>query len=275
MRLNNSHILYELPIMTTVLKRNKWEIWRDVIFALFAREIRTGFNDKFGLSWAIINPVIFISVLSFIRGSLGGPETHTIPTFTFMAIGILYIQSFLLTLSGSARSISKNKALFAFRQVQPLSAVLAGALFSLLIKITVIIVTIMIMYFIGIELQISNPLLFFACFILLWLSAVALGLMFGIAELFVKEIGKLRELLSRPMFFISGTFFSLQDIPRQYWSFFDWNPVLHAMELSRNAIHSSYGSEGVSLGYLSGTVLILSFFSLAMYHVCWKQGISR
>jgi capsular polysaccharide transport system permease protein len=261
--------------MTTVLKRNKWEIWRDVIFALFAREIRTGFNDKFGLSWAIINPVIFISVLSFIRGSLGGPETHTIPTFTFMAIGILYIQSFLQTLGGSARSINQNKALFAFRQVQPLSAVLAGALFSLLIKITVIIVTIIIMYFIGIELNISNPLLFLACFILLWLSAVALGLIFGIAELFVKEIGKVRELVSRPMFFISATFFSLQDIPRQYWSFLDWNPVLHAIELSRSAVYSTYGSEGVSLEYLSGTVLVLCFFSLATYHICWKQAISR
>jgi capsular polysaccharide transport system permease protein len=275
MRLNSLHILYELQIMTTILKRNKWEIWRDVIFALFAREIRTGFNDKFGLSWAIINPVIFISVLSFIRGSLAGPETHTIPTFTFMAIGILFIQSFLQTFGGSARSINKNKPLFAFRQVQPISAVLAGALFSLLIKIIVIIVIIIIMYFIGIELQISNPLLFFACFILLWLSAVALGLMFGIAELFIKEIGKVRELLTRPMFFISATFFSLQDIPREYWSFLDWNPVLHAIELSRSAVYSTYGSEGVSLEYLSGTVLVLSFFSLAVYHVCWKQAISR
>jgi capsular polysaccharide transport system permease protein len=261
--------------MTTVLKRNKWEIWRDVIFALFVREIRTGFNDKFGLGWAIISPVLFIFMLAFLRGKIGGAETHTLPTFTFMAIGILFIQSFLQTLSGAAGAIRKNKTLFAFRQVQPISAVLAGALFALLIKAFVIIGIIILMYFMGMDLHISNPLLLLACFFLLWLLAVVLGLLFGIAELFVKEIGKVRELLTRPLFFISGVFFSLQDIPREYWHFLDWNPVLHAIELTRFAVSSTYGSEGVSLEYLSGVVLVLSFFSLAIYHIAWKQGISR
>jgi capsular polysaccharide transport system permease protein len=261
--------------MTTVLKRNKWEIWRDVIFALFVREIRTGFNDKFGIAWAVIQPVAFIFLLAFLRGIIDGADTHTIPTFTFMAIGILFIQSFLQTMGGSAKAIGKNKALFAFRQVQPISAVLAGALFEILVKIFVIIGIIIIMYFMGMELHISNPLLFLACFVLLWIFAIALGLLFGIAELFVSEIGKVRGLLTRPMFFISGVFFSLQDIPREYWHFLDWNPVLHAIELTRYAVYSTYGSEGVSLQYLSGTVLVFSFFSLAVYHISWKQAISR
>ena len=261
--------------MTTVLKRNKWEIWRDVSFALFVREIRTGFNDKFGLGWAIISPVIFIFMLASLRDKIGGAEVHTLPTFTFMAIGILFIQSFLQTMGRSASAIRKNKALFAFRQVQPISAVLAGALFELLTKAFVIIGIIIIMYFMGMDLHISNPLLLLACFFLLWIFAVVLGLLFGIAELFVKEIAKVRELLTRPLFFISGTFFSLQDIPREYWHFLDWNPVLHAIELTRCAVRASYGSEGVSLGYLSVSVLVFSFFSLAVYHISWKQAISR
>jgi capsular polysaccharide transport system permease protein len=261
--------------MTTVLKRNKWQIWRDVIFALFVREIRTGFNDKFGIAWAVVQPVVFIFLLSFLRGRIGGADTHTIPTFTFMAIGILFIQSFLQTMAGSAKAIGKNKALFAFRQVQPISAVFAGALFEVVVKIFVIIGIIIMMYFMGMDLHISNPLLLLACFFLLWVFAVSLGLLFGIVELFVSEIGKVRELLSRPMFFISGVFFSLQDIPREYWHFLDWNPVLHAIELTRYAVYSTYGSEGVSLQYLSGTVLVFSFFSLAIYHIAWKQAISR
>jgi capsular polysaccharide transport system permease protein len=179
--------------MTTVLKRNKWEIWRDVIFALFVREIRTGFNDKLGLGWAIISPVIFIFALSFSRGRLGGPEVHTLSTFTFMAIGILFIQSFLQTMSGSAGAIRKNKALFAFRQVQPISAVFAGALFEVLVKVFVIVGIIIIMYFMGMDLHISNPLLLLACFFLLWIFAVSLGLLFGIAELFVIEVGFLYQ----------------------------------------------------------------------------------
>jgi capsular polysaccharide transport system permease protein len=261
--------------MTTVLKRSEWEIWRDVIFALFVREIRTGFNDKLGLGWAIISPIIFIFMLSYFRGLLSGPEVHTLPTFTFMAIGILFIQSFLKTMGGSAGAIRKNKALFAFRQVQPISAVLAGALFELLSKVFVVIGIIIIMYFMGMDLHVANPLLLLACFFLLWIFAVSLGLLFGIAELFVTEVGKVRQLVERPMFFISGTFFSLQDIPREYWHFLDWNPVLHAIELTRFAVRATYGSDGVSLSYLSIIVLVFSFFSLAVYHIAWKQAISR
>ncbi|MBT0585062.1 ABC transporter permease [Alteromonas oceanisediminis] len=263
--------------MTSVIlqKRTKWQIWQDVIFALFIREIRTGFNDKFGLSWAVINPVAFIVVLSSIRGFINGPYTHSLPTFTFMAIGVLFIQSFLRTLNSCASSIKKNKALFAFRQVQPISAVIAAALFEFLVKIFSATSILVIMYFIGLEIQISDGLSFIANFTLMILLACSLGLFFGIIEQYVSEIGKIREMVSRPMFFISASFFSLQDIPREFWPYLTWNPVLHAIELTRYALMPSYGNEGVSFYYFCAVVLGVLFLSLAVYFVYWKQAISR
>ncbi|WP_158966955.1 ABC transporter permease [Paraglaciecola sp. L3A3] len=261
--------------MTTVIKRNKWEIWRDVIFALFVREIRTGFNDKIGISWSVIQPVAFIFLLSFLRGRVDGGETHTVPTFTFMAIGLLFIQSFLQTLGAASSAIGRNKALYAFRQVQPISAVIASGLFELLVKGFVIIGIIIIMYFMGMDLPMSDPLLFLCCFFLLWLFAVSLGLLFGIAELFVEEIRKVRDLITRPLFFISGVFFSLQDFPKEYWQYLNWNPILHAIELTRFSVHSTYGDAGVSLSYLAFTTIVFAFSSLAVYFTYWKQAISR
>ena len=261
--------------MTTIIKRGPWTIWKDVIFALFAREIRTGFGDRIGISWSVIQPVAFIFILSFFRGRMDGGETHTIPTFTFMAIGLVLIQSFLQTMGSSASAISKNKALYAFRQVQPISAVVAGALFQLLVKGFVIIGIVVIMYFMGMELRISDPLLFLYCFFLLWLFAVAVGLLFGIVELFVVEVKRIRELMARPLFFLSGTFFSLQDLPREYWHYLNWNPILHAIELTRFAVHTTYGEAGVSLNFLAGITLIFVFSSLTVYITFWKQAISR
>lgn len=263
--------------MTTVTlqKRTQWDIWRDVIFALFTREIRTGFNDKFGLSWAIINPVVFVVVLAFFRGLINGPYTHTLPTFTFMAVGILFIQSFLRTMQACAMSVKKNKALYAFRQVQPVSAVIATALFEFLVKVFSALSIVMIMYFLGLDIQITDGLLFIACFSLLILLATSLGLLFGIVELFIGEVQKIREMASRPLFFISASFFSLQDIPREFWVYLDWNPILHAIEITRYALLPSYGNEGVSFGYLAGVVLSILFMSLAVYFVSWKQAISR
>ncbi|WP_153914048.1 ABC transporter permease [Shewanella sp. TC10] len=261
--------------MATIIKRNNWQIWKDVIFALFVREIRTGFNDKFGIAWAVINPVTFIFLLSFIRGRLDGGETHTIPTFTFMAIGFMLVMFFIEVLNGTASSIKKNKALFAFRQVQPISSMIASALFQLLVKVFVILCIGIVMYFIGLEIRIDNPLSLIGCVIQLWLIAIAIGCLFSLAACYVPEITKVQSILTRPLIFISAVFFSLQDIPQETWKYFDWNPILHAIELSRYATYETYGIVGVSQLYLFLFSLISVFFSLSCYFLIWKQAISR
>jgi capsular polysaccharide transport system permease protein len=261
--------------MTKVLKRGPWTVWKDVIFALFVREIRTGFSDKFGISWSVIQPVAFIFTLAFLRGRFDGADTHGVPTFTFMAIGLLLIQSFLKILGSAAQAVGKNKPLYAFRQVQPISAVIASSLFELLVKGAAIICIITIMYFMDMELQISDPLLFLSCFFLLWLLGVSIGLLFGIAELFISELRRFRELITRPLFFISGVFFSLQDFPNEYWQYLDWNPILHAIELTRFSVYSTYGDAGVNLSYLASVAFTFIVLSLGLYFAYWKQAISR
>ncbi|WOT06283.1 ABC transporter permease [Shewanella youngdeokensis] len=261
--------------MTQIIKRNNWAIWRDVIFALFVREIRTGFNDKFGIAWSVVNPVAFIFILSFVRGRMDGGETHTIPTFAFMALGLILIQFFLETVNSTSNAIKKNKALFAFRQVQPISSVLASALFVLLVKVFVCIVIMLIMYFLKMEIRIDDPLELIAVFILVWFTSVSVGIIFAISSCFVPETDKVKGLLLRPFFFISGVFFSLQDFPQMMWKYLDWNPMLHAIELARYSAYGSYGNAGVSFGYLTGVTICLSFLALASYQGYWKQAISR
>lgn len=261
--------------MVNVVKRSAWKIWGDVIFALFARDIKTGFSDKFGISWAVVQPIAFIFILSYIRGRMDGGETHTIPTFIFMAYGLLYIQLFLETFSSGFTAIKKNKALFAFRQVQPISAVIASGLFQLLVKIFVFIGLFIVMYFMNMDVRMSNPLLIIINLISLWLFSLSLGLIFGIAALYIVEINKVQTMLTRPLFFISGVFFSLQDVPQEFWWLLDWNPILHAIELTRGAAYASYGSVGVSIKYLLMTVLCFVFTSLIIYQGFWKKAISR
>lgn len=261
--------------MTQVIKRNKWEIWRDVIFALFVREIRTRFNDKFGISWSIIEPVAFIFILAFIRGRISGADTHSIPTFIFMAVGLLYIQSFISIVNSSATAVKKNKPLYAFRQVQPISPIVASSLFLIIINIFVMFGVAGIATLLNINVQLASPLLFVLCFTLLMLLGIFIGLLFAVFEMFVQEISKIRSMFTRPLFFISGVFFALQDFPKEYWHYLDWNPILHAIELSRYAMFNSYGDAGVSLSFLAQTTLVAGFLSLSCYFILWKQAVSR
>lgn len=260
--------------MAQVQHRSRLNIWKDVIFALFIRDLQSRFNDKFGISWAIIQPVTFIFILAFIRGLMNGGETHTMPTFVFMMYGIVSLQFFITTLSASSKALKKDKPLFAFRQVVPISSFIATALFEYIVKLVVILVLVIIMWFLGIELVLKDPLTVIINFTLLWLLALSIGIIFAISTSFFPEVDKFREMAQRPMLFISAVFFSLQDVPQEYWVYLDWNPLLHAIELSRQAAYPSFGAVGVSQSYLYECTIVIFFLSLVIYKRYWKQAIS-
>ncbi|MEP0071159.1 MAG: ABC transporter permease [Marinomonas sp.] len=261
--------------MATVNKRSLFVLWRDVIFAIFVREIKSKFNDKFGIAWSVVSPVAFIFMLSFIRGRMDGGDTHGIPTFWFMAYGMILVQFFLGLLGSVSGAIQKNKPLYAFRQVQPISSIIAVAGFELLVKFFVILCILVIAYYLHLDFTISDPLEVLFILIRVWLIATSVGVLLALAKCYIPEIGKLQSLATRPLFFISAIFFSLQDIPKEYWPYLTWNPLLHAVELSRYAAYPHYGDAGVSYFFLDSVTLILVFFALACYQISWKQAISR
>ncbi|GGP85142.1 hypothetical protein GCM10009410_17890 [Shewanella ulleungensis] len=223
----------------------------------------------------MVNPLVFIFALSYMRGRMSGGETHTIPTFEFMMYGMLLIQLFLDVLMNSSNAIKKNKALFAFRQVQPISSIIATGAFYFVVKLAVYLLVLVIMYFLGMEFRIDDPFFIIINAVALWLIATSLGLIFAIAQCYVPEISKIQSVLTRPLFFISAVFFSMQDIPPEYWHYLDWNPILHAIELSRHAAYNTYSNEAVSEFYLFGSALVFTFFALSVYQISWKQAISR
>lgn len=261
--------------MAKVEKRSALQVWGDVIFAIFLREIRSSFNDKFGLSWALISPMIMITVMVVIRGAFSGGYTHGMPTAFFVLYGVVLVQFFLGTLSKTATAIQKNKPLYAFRQVQPISSIIAIAGFELIVKFFLLVLLATIAYLAKVKVEIANPLAILAIMLQVWLIALSCGVLFGLAKCYVKEVAKLEQIITRPIFFISGIFFSLQDIPKEYWPYLDWNPLLHAVELARYSAYSAYGDAGVSHLFLSSTTALMFFFALACYHVGWKQAISR
>ena len=261
--------------MAKVKKRSQLKVWGDVIFAIFLREIKSKSGDKLGIAWSVISPVAFIFMLSFIRGRMDGGDTHGIPTFFFMVFGMIFVQFFLGLIGATSSAIKKNKPLYAFRQVQPISSVIAISGFELLVKVFVILLIAIIAFFLRYEVQIADPLEIILNVIRVWLIASSLGLIFALMSCYVPEVDKLQSLAMRPIFFISGIFFSLQDIPREYWPYLTWNPLLHAVELTRYAAYPQYGDAGVSYFFLDMATLICVFFAFACYHISWKQAISR
>ena len=95
-----------------------------------------------------------------------------------------------------------------------------------------------------------------------------------VGQLRFPELAKVVPLVTRPLFFISGLFFSLNDIPSQHHQYLLWNPILHAIELIRNACYPGYNADSLSMGYLAFIALVMVFFGLAMYRLDWKRMVA-
>ena len=255
--------------------QNQIKAWKNVLFALFLRELQSKFNDKFGLSWALIEPFMFIFIISFGRSFIAGDDVHTVPVFVFMFVGFLNVMTFTTLITQASMAIRKAKPLFAFRQVHPIAPVLVTTIIELAIKIGVILLGILAMYLAHIEGKVHDPILLFFLILNLFVLGFSLALIFAIAASFVPEVDKIKSMLTRPLLFISAVFFSLQDLPKEFWKYFTWNPLLHINELARFACYPSYGTEGVSLAFVQQCSISFLFLALASYHLSWKNVLAK
>ena len=259
----------------TVSVRKQLNVWKSVLFALFLREMQSQFNDKLGLAWAFIEPFAFIFGLSYMRSMMGGGDVHSIPVFIFMMIGMISIQSFITPLNSVSAAFKRNRPLYAFRQVQPISGLIVSCFVEFSIKIVVIILAFIALFLLKIPTQLDNALLLIVIYLALWAFTFSLSCILGIITAYVPEVNKVTGLLTRPLFFISCTFFSLQDIPMEYWHYLTWNPLVHFIELARFACFKSYGDNGVSVEFALASSFTAFFFAVCLYHLTWKGILSR
>jgi len=261
--------------MAQIIKRNKFQIWCDVIVALFIREIRTGFDDKLGISWSVISPVAFIFILSLVRGRLTGGDIHGVPIFTFIASGLILFQFFMETLSGVNTAYKGGKSLYGFRQVQPLSAVIAKSIFSLMTKLAAIALIVLIMYFLQMELQIKKPLEALGIILCMWLIGVGIGLTVAVFSQFVPEVSKLFSMATRPLLFVSCIIFSVHEVPHAYWGYLSWNPLANGAELLRNTMYPDYSPGPMTFQYLFEFTIYSMAAGLFSYQALWKRALSN
>jgi capsular polysaccharide transport system permease protein len=263
-----------------IKKRSSLAIQRDVIFALFLRELRVRFGTyKLGICWAFIEPVAFITVLTAIRTagfkSMGAQtDVHGIPFAIFFMLGFMLYSLFQKVSLQASDAINANRQLFAYRQVRVLDAVLARVLLESIIWLSVIVILTLGLMWLGMNIQMVDFLRFLSAVFGLLLVGFGLGVFFCVVKQRVREMEKVLKILMAPMLFISGVFFSLDQVPAKYRGYLDWNPVLHAIELAREAAYGSYSSIGVSMFFLYSCGIALTFLGLATYRLEWRRIVA-
>jgi capsular polysaccharide transport system permease protein len=229
-----------------------------VIHALIMRETRTRFGEqKLGYFWALFEPVGVILTFYFAFRFLGQSAPAGLDLVTFIATGLLPFELVMATSERIAESINGNRALLYYPQVHRLDLVFARALLE---AATIIVVFVLI---IGVNalrtghFEVHDPLGVLLALTAASLLGTGLGLVFCMAGVVTSVLDRVRGTLLRPLFWISGIFYSAASLPPALRKYAMMNPIFHILELLRSSWTRAYDGHYASPSYVVGCILAL------------------
>lgn len=237
----------------------------DRLAALVVRERKTRFSGGALASlWAFVTPVAWIVIVVLAFQYLGRTVPIHAPMALFVATGILPYAVFRQTVTSLMRSVIANRYLAYLQPVGPADILLASAVLELLNT-----VILAVLLFGGALLLLDAAFPDDLLRVLLGLG-LAWGLGAGFGHL-AATLGQWSDTLSRviplalrPLFWLSGVFFTATELGGAAQAALWWNPLFHAIEILREGFFLGYASPvsqswyplAVALGCYLGSVLI-------------------
>lgn len=252
--------------MTNLLTFGSWgtsTLWRGlvvqkrVVTGVFLRETRTRFGrQKLGYLWAFLEPVLFIGTF-YLAFRIGGKSMPVgMDIVTFITTGLVPFQMFRSVVGRAMTAASANQALLTYPQVRYLDLHLARLLLEF-VTFSVVFVVILgahSMLFAPV-IQIADLLSVLQGMIACGLMGAGVGLVLSSATILWPSMAQIQSALMRPLFWVSGVFFTANDLPVVARDVLMWNPVLHGVELIRDGFFVAYSAEHLDSGYLISWVV--------------------
>ena len=237
------------------------------IVALMLREMSTSYGRSVGgYIWAVLEPVGVIIILSFgFSLLLRAPALGTnFPLF--FASGYLPFAIFQGVSSKTATSIRFSRPLLAYPAVTFMDAILARFLLETLTQVAVFVLVITAIHVIF-DLR---SILDLPALVLALTLAACLGLGIGALNCYLTTAFSLWErlwgILSRPLFLISGVFFTYDAMPTAMRELLWYNPLLQVVGLTRDGIFVVYDASYVSVTYIVGISMICGVFGFLLLY---------
>jgi capsular polysaccharide transport system permease protein len=235
-----------------------------VLTALVVREMGTKFGRSAGgYFWALAEPLGGILLLAVAFSlALRSPPLGT-SFILFYATGMIPFSMFRTMSGGVARAISSNKGLLTYPVVTALDAVLAKFVLNFM---TIVLVAAILFpgIVLGLGLHVNLDL---AAVALAIAMAGVLGLGIGTLNCvlfgFFPTWKNVWTVLNRPLFILSGVFFTYEMVPKAFQAVLWWNPIVHIIGVMRSGFYGTYGAHYVSLPYVIG--IGLGSFVLGAY----------
>lgn len=236
-----------------------------VLHALILRETRTRFGEsQIGYLWALLQPLLWIGPMIWLFQATGRGTPMGMSVVGFLATGLITFQLFRNCALRVLVAIDSNRGLLFYPQVKPISLMMARTLLEGATGISVFFAIL------GGEALVLG--VFPADNLLeviggLGLTAAlggALGSVLCSLNVMSDSVQRFANPLIRPLFWVSGIFFSVDELPPQVAAYFLWNPLLHTITFVRAGWFASHESHLVNAWYPLAWIVALSFLALVL-----------
>lgn len=240
------------------------------ISALVLREMATRYGrSPGGYLWAVLEPLGAILILSFAFSLVLRSAPLGDSFILFFATAYLPFSLYQTLSNNVARSINFSRALLFYPAVSWIDAVLARFFLNALTEVLV-----MLIIFAGLIFTAdTSPVLNVVPALIAISLTILLGL--GIGVLNCALIGlfpvwiQIWSIATRPLFIISGVFFTYEGMPAVAQDILWYNPLMHISGMMRDGFYPTYNPAYISIPFVVFIGLICLFMGVILmrrYH---------
>lgn len=222
------------------------------VLALMLREMVTTYGrSPGGYLWAVLEPVLAIALLSFAFSLAFRAPSLGISFPLFYATGYLPFMLFHDVSTKTAGAISYSRPLLNFAALTWVDVVLARFLLNLfthLVTAVLVIAGLILVFDTRTVIDLPHVL---GGFGLAALLAGGFGLINAYLFLAFPAWERVWQVLTRPLFILSGVFFLFEDLPQEIQGFLWFNPLFHVTGELRRGFYATYPADYISLEFVS------------------------
>jgi len=213
------------------------------ISTLMHREMRTRFSGgALGYAWAFLTPVAWIGFVVVAFHLLNRLPPISVSPQLFVATGILPYILFRQTITSTMRALQASRYMIYAPSISVADILLAASLLELM-NAVIIAVALFGAFLLLFDAQLPvDPLKVAFGLLLAWLLGAGFGRFSAILARMSDTYGRLVPTMLRPMFWISGVFFTATELPESAVKIFYFSPLFHAIEIVREGFFLGYSS---------------------------------
>jgi capsular polysaccharide transport system permease protein len=236
-----------------------------VIHAVALRETRTRFGThQLGYLWALLEPLFWILTFWSLFTVVGRDAPSGMEVVPFLATGVIPYDLVMKTSDRASASIDANKALLFYPQVQPLDLILARGGLEIATLIAVFFAIVGGYALIVQRFALEDILTTMFGMTLAGMLGMAFGSVLCALGVLSKTVERIKGPLLRPLFWVSGLFFTADHLPTAFREVALYNPILHCVEIVRDGWFAEYHGHHASPGYVLGWIVVLAFIGLTL-----------